>query len=155
MEIRFKNTFIVAGTLLAFNGFTQQADSILLKDYRPVSIYRIPYEEVAKASFPVVDMHSHDYARNDQEIKAWIDNMDRWGIEKTIILSDRTGAAFDSLVGKYAAYKDRSEIWCGFDYTGYDGPDWPANALKELERCHLKGARGVGEDLNRRVLHRP
>ena len=50
-----------------------------------------------KARFPVIDMHSHDYAMTDSEIQAWISNMDRWGIEKTIILSGKTGAGFDSL----------------------------------------------------------
>jgi predicted TIM-barrel fold metal-dependent hydrolase len=37
------------------------------------------------------------------------------------------------------------DIWCGFDYTGYDQPGWQAHAIAELERCHRKGAVGVGE----------
>ena len=46
---------------------------------------------------------------------------------------------------KYARYKDRFDIWCGFDYTGFDKPGWEKHALEELERCHKKGAKGVGE----------
>ncbi len=42
-------------------------------------------------------------------------------------------------------YKDRFEIWCGFDYTGSDKPGWEQRAVAELERCYKKGARGVGE----------
>jgi len=34
-------------------------DTILLKDYRPKSIYKIPVTEVAKAKYPIIDMHSH------------------------------------------------------------------------------------------------
>ena len=34
-------------------------NTILLKDYRPVSIYKIPVTQVAKAKFPIIDMHSH------------------------------------------------------------------------------------------------
>ena len=45
----------------------------------------------------------------------------------------------------YAGYKDRFEIWCGFDYTGYDKPGFAASAVEELERCHRMGAKGVGE----------
>ena len=125
--------------------FSQQADSLLLKDYDPVSIYHIPVTAVEHASFPVIDMHSHDYASTDENARTWIANMDRWGIKKTIILSHICGAAFDSLIEKYAPFGDRFEIWCGFDYTGYDKPGWQANAIKELERCHDKGAKGVGE----------
>jgi predicted TIM-barrel fold metal-dependent hydrolase len=71
--------------------------------------------------------------------------MDKYGIEKTVILSTQTGPGFDSVMAKYAPYGDRFEIWCGFDYTGYNRPDWPDHAIKELERCHTKGAKGVGE----------
>jgi len=34
-------------------------ETILLKDYRPKSIYKIPVTEVLKARYPVIDMHSH------------------------------------------------------------------------------------------------
>lgn len=123
----------------------QSADSILLKDYRPVSVYHIPVTPVEKARFPVIDMHSHPYAQSEEEIRVWIENMDRWGIEKTIILSYQTGHAFDSIYDLYSAFGERFEIWCGIDYTGYDDEEWPEPALKELERCHDKGATGVGE----------
>lgn len=132
-------------SFLSMAGYSQNPDSLLLKNYRPVSIYHIPITIVDKARFPVIDMHSHDYARTDQDIKRWVGNMDQFGIEKTIILSSQTGPAFDSVIAKYAPYGDRFEIWCGFDYTGYDSPGWPEHALKELERCHNKGAKGVGE----------
>jgi predicted TIM-barrel fold metal-dependent hydrolase len=46
---------------------------------------------------------------------------------------------------KYSRYKDRFEVWCGFDYTGYEKPGWQKHAVAELERCYKKGARGVGE----------
>lgn len=36
-------------------------------------------------------------------------------------------------------------MWCGFDYTGYEKPGWQQHAIKELERCHRLGAKGVGE----------
>jgi uncharacterized protein len=124
----------------------QQADTLKLKNYRPVSIYKTPQTTVTKAKYGVTDFHSHDYVNNDPAaLDAWVAVMNKAGITKTIILSCKTGTGFDSVVAKYARYKDRFEIWCGFDYTGYDQPGWQANAIKELERCYAKGARGVGE----------
>lgn len=131
--------------IMTLNGKAQNVESLLLKDYRPVSIYIIPVSEVKQARFPVIDMHSHDYAATTGQIKTWIINMDKYGIEKTIILSSATGAKFDSIYDKYSSYGGRFEVWCGLDLTGYDGNEWPGNALKELERCHQKGAKGVGE----------
>lgn len=123
----------------------QNADSILLKNYRPVSIYKIPVTPVAKAKFPVIDMHSHVNASSPKGIEKWIETMDRCGIAKTIVLSYQTGKKLDSICQLYKPYANRFEVWCGFDYTGYQEPGWSEKAVKELERCYRAGARGVGE----------
>jgi uncharacterized protein len=120
-------------------------ETILLKDYRPQSIYKIPITQIAKAKFPVIDMHSHPYAKTAAEIDEWVRNMDEVGIEKTMILTMTTGAAFDEIQRKYAKYPERFEMWCGFDLEGYDKPGFGPAAVKELERCKQAGARGVGE----------
>jgi uncharacterized protein len=120
-------------------------ETILLKDYRPKSIYKIPITQVAKAKFPIIDMHSHPYAKTPQEIDAWVKNMDEVGVEKTMILTMTTGAEFGEIFRKYSRYPDRFEMWCGFDFAGYDKPGFGPAAIKELERCREAGARGVGE----------
>jgi predicted TIM-barrel fold metal-dependent hydrolase len=116
-----------------------------LKDFRPVSIYNIPKTSVPRARFPVTDLHSHDAFTPPSLIDDWIKTMDQANVEKSVILSYSTGKFFDAVVDRYAPYKDRFEIWCGFDYTDLDKPGWQQHAIKELERCHQKGAKGVGE----------
>ena len=116
-------------------------ETLLLKDYQPRSIYKIPVTEIAKAKFPVIDMHSHPYAKTAAEIDEWVRNMDEVGIQKTIILTMSTGAAFDEIQRKYAKHPERFEIWCGFDLAGYDKPGFGPTAVKELERCKQAGAR--------------
>ena len=125
--------------------FSQDPNNLKLKNYHPISIYKIPKTEIKKAKYPVIDMHSHNYPRTDAAVKEWIKTMDEAGIAKTIILSYATGAKFDSAVARYAPFKDRFQVWCGFDYTGYDKPGWEQHAVAELERCYKKGAKGVGE----------
>lgn len=120
-------------------------NQITVNDFQPVSIYKTPQTKITKAKFPVIDMHSHNYAKTDAEVDEWVKMMDRLGIAKTMILSYSTGAAFDSVIQKYSRYKDRFDVWCGFDYTGYEKPGWQDHAVAELERCYKKGAKGVGE----------
>jgi uncharacterized protein len=120
-------------------------ETILLKDYRPKSIYRIPITEVPKAKFPIIDMHSHAYAKTPEEIAEWVRNMDEVGVEKTIVLSGATGQEFDDVYRKFAVYPNRFELWCGFDYTGFDQAGFSQRAIAALEKCHQAGARGVGE----------
>jgi predicted TIM-barrel fold metal-dependent hydrolase len=123
----------------------QDVNDLKLKDFRPVSIYKIQETKIGKAKYPVIDFHSHDYTKNDAEVDKWVKTMDETGIKKTMILTYTTGASFDSIVTKYSRYKDRFNIWCGFDYTGADKPGWSQKAVAELERCYKKGAKGVGE----------
>ena len=123
----------------------QLPETLLLKDYDPVSIYRIPVTEVKRAKFAVIDMHSHPYAKTDTEIDQWIKNMDAAGIEKTIILSGVVGPEFDTVYRKFAKYPDRFEVWCGLLFEGYDKPGYTEAAVQELIRCQRVGAKGVGE----------
>ena len=139
--------FILVAILSLINTVVicQDINDLKLKDFRPVSIYKIPQTKVEKAKYPVIDFHSHDYPQSDAAIDQWIKTMDEVGIARSIILSYATGKKFDSVVAKYARYKDRFEIWCGFDYTGHDKPGWEKHAVAELERCYKMGAKGVGE----------
>jgi uncharacterized protein len=126
-------------------GFSQDVNQLKLKDYHPVSIYKTHQTTIEKAKYPVIDFHAHDYPQSDAGVDAWVKTMDETGIAKTIILSYSTGAKFDSIVAKYGRYKERFEVWCGFDYTDLEKPGWAVHAVAELRRCHQKGAGGVGE----------
>ncbi|MBA4168761.1 MAG: amidohydrolase family protein, partial [Chitinophagaceae bacterium] len=135
---------LLIASLIVINGASAQ-DSLLLKNYHPVSIYQIPNTAVMKAAFPVTDLHSHDYATSQQEIDEWVRTMDSVGIARTVILTYSTGAGFDSVVEKYKKYPTRFVFYCGIDYTGFSKPGWSEHAVAELERCYRKGARGIGE----------
>jgi predicted TIM-barrel fold metal-dependent hydrolase len=144
-HIHFKFSLLASIFSIADPCFSQNVDELKLKDFHPVSIYKTPQVKIEKAKYPVIDFHSHDYAKSNAGVDEWVKTMDETGIAKTMILTYSTGARFDSMVEKYGRYKDRFAVWCGFDYTGYDKPGWQQHALAELERCHKKGAVGVGE----------
>jgi len=120
-------------------------ETILLKDYRPVSVYKVPKTDVPKAKYPVIDMHTHQYAETAEKVADWVKIMDEVGIEKSIILTGAVGKEFDVIYERFSRYPGRFQLWCGFDYTGYDKPGFGPAAVKELERCYRVGARGVGE----------
>jgi predicted TIM-barrel fold metal-dependent hydrolase len=120
-------------------------NSILLRDYRPQSIYKVPVTRIDKAKFPVIDMHSHPYPKTEGEIATWLGNMDEANVEKTMILTMTTGKEFDGVYTKYSKYPDRFEVWCGLDFSGHDKSGFPDSAVEELARCHDKGAKGIGE----------
>jgi predicted TIM-barrel fold metal-dependent hydrolase len=121
-------------------------EDILLKDFKPVSVFKIPITKIQKAKYPVIDMHTHgSYVKTTAEVDGWVKVMDSTGVAKAIVLTEAHGAAFDSMVDIFSAHSGRFELWCGIDYTGYDRPGYGDEAVKELVRCFEKGARGVGE----------
>ena len=131
--------------LMTLNSSAQDVNDLKLRDFRPVSIFKVPVTNVSKARYPAIDMHTHVYGQNEQAIANWIKAMDACGIEKAVMFTGATGVRFDTLMKMYSKYGNRFELWCGFDYTGYDQPGYGPSAVKELERCYMKGAKGVGE----------
>lgn len=142
----FIRIIAVAGVmLLSIGSQGQDVENLKLKDYRPQSVFKVPVTEVTRARYPAIDMHAHDYARTPEELDAWVQKMDSLGIEKIIILSGRSGSAFEEVMARYSRHPDRFEVWCGFDYSGFDQPGWAKRATAELEKCYKMGATGVGE----------
>ena len=134
-----------ASLCLILTSSGQDINDLKLKDYRPVSIYKVPVTKVTKAKYPAIDMHTHVYGETDQDIARWIKAMDACDIEKAIVFTGATGKRFDDLVKMYSKYGNRFELWCGFDYSGYEQPGYGPAAVRELERCFKNGAKGVGE----------
>jgi predicted TIM-barrel fold metal-dependent hydrolase len=120
-------------------------EQLLLKNYRPRSIYQVPVTKLAKARFPVIDMHTHNYAKTDEQLAEWVRTMDEVGIKKAVILTYAYGKDFDAVLARYQKFPGRFSVWCGFDATGYDQPGYGPAAVAELERCFKAGAEGVGE----------
>lgn len=120
-------------------------EHLLLKDYRPKSIFRTPRTRVEKARFPAIDMHSHAYAETAAQVETWVQTMDSVNIDRTVVLLGTTGKAFDEGSQRFRSYPERFELWCGIDFTGFDQPGFGPAATAELERCHRLGAMGVGE----------
>ena len=118
-------------------------DTLLLKDYKPRSIFNTPQTRVLKARYPAIDMHMHAPRGGGDLNKAaaeLLKNMDECGIGKTILFCN-TGKSFDSLAAVFGKYPDRIELWCGLDFSG----SVPESTIAELERCVRLGAKGVGE----------
>jgi hypothetical protein len=120
-------------------------DKLLLKDFRPRSLFKLPQTRIERARFPVIDVHSHPYARTPADVDKWVRIMDEVGVARTIIMTGTSGKVFDDAVTLFGRHPDRFEVWCGIDFEGFDQPGFGVKAVAELGRCRRMGARGVGE----------
>lgn len=121
------------------------AETLKLKDYEPISVFRLEEHHPSAAKFSAIDFHSHAYRKDEAGIREWVKILDDNNIEKVIVYTYAFGEEFDRLYDLFTGVSDKFEVWCGLDMTKWDQPEFPDCALKELERCHAKGAGGVGE----------
>ena len=119
-------------------------DHLLLKDYRPKSVYKIPVTEIKKAKYPIIDIHHHARVKTPEDVDATMRMMDAVGVETTVAFSG-IGAAFDETYRLYSKYPKRFQVWCGLSMADVDQPGFGPATVKELERCRKVGAVGVGE----------
>jgi uncharacterized protein len=94
-------------------------DQVLLKEYRPKSIFKIPETTIEKARFAVIDVHAHVYYPNDAGVEGWVKTMDEVGLEKAFVLSGNTGAKLDAVLARFGKFPKR------FDVSGMNQPGIP------------------------------
>ena len=113
--LRMKIFFLIISSVFVMNKIYAQTtpDKLLLNNFRPKSIYKVPVTNIERAKYSVIDMHSHPYAETPAQIDQWVKTMDEAGIERTIILTYSYGAKFDSIAAEYSRYPGRFELWCG------------------------------------------
>ena len=124
---------------------TDFAESLKLSDYKPRSVFKLSEDGIRQAAYPVTDMHSHAYVETVEGIQQWLRDMDANNVERVIVQTKAYGEEFDRLYDLYKGVSDRFILWCGIDMSAWGTPDFPASAVRELERCWRKGAAGVGE----------
>lgn len=120
-------------------------EQLLLKDWQPESVYRVPVTKIEKAKYPVIDLHAHDYSLTREEVAKRVQIMDEVGVDKSVVFTNATGEKFDSIYALYSGYPDRFLVYCGFDFSDYPREGWTEKAIKELRRCVAVGAAGIGE----------
>ena len=143
-----KHLLILSGLLFSATTFAQTQDfveSLKLSDYKPRSVFKLQEDGIKQAAYPVTDMHSHAYVETVEGIQQWLADMDANNVERVVVQTKVYGEEFDRLYDLYKGVSDRFILWCGLDMSSWGTPDFPAAAIRELERCWRKGARGVGE----------
>ncbi len=123
-------------------------DSILAKDYAPESSLVVEEHHPAKSRFPAIDVHTHTSMNNIRtaaDVDTWVKTMDDVGVDRSIVFTGAVGAAFDRQVALFAGHPKRFALYCAIDMDKQEDAGWTSRAVRELERCYAKGARGVGE----------
>ncbi len=106
----------------------------------------VPVTRVERFRHPVLDAHSHAYAKNAEAISSWVRLMDQVGIRTSLILSGATGEELRALTARYAgAHPGRFLLLAGFAREGIEEPDYGERLRRGLREDVEAGAAGLGE----------
>ena len=135
-----------------------QGAPLSLEDYQPRSMLRVPETHVARARYPVIDIHTHitdakvdkngvglsaarNYAATPQEL---LTVMDQKNIRSMVNLTGGYGSGLKETIARYDdAYRDRFYTMTEPIYEKFLEPNYPQPQADAIEQAHRDGARGL------------
>lgn len=110
------------------------------------SLLVVPRTRIERFRLPVIDAHSHAYAKTPEAIAAWVRLKDRVGVRTSFVLTGATGASFRELLAQYAtAHPGRFVMFAGFERESVEAPDYGERLRRQLREDVAAGAAGLGE----------
>ena len=126
-----------------------QPPDIPLSTYKPEPTLHVPVHPVDRASFPVIDVHSH---LNDagailrphtpaEKVVGW---MDRHNIERIVILTGAWGERLERVLNRMVRpYPDRFTVFTQLDWSRIDEPGFGEKMAAQIRESVARGARGL------------
>lgn len=118
----------------------RREDTLRLKDYQPKSMLKVAAHPVARARYPVVNLHAH--LRNADPAKT-IAAMDAMNVRTLVNLDGGWGDHLKEQIRRFKPYPGRVIHFARVDWKTIDDPDFSEKAARQLEEGHKLGARGL------------
>ncbi len=126
----------------------EQKKTVLLKDFKPVSMLHAPEHPIEKAKFYVIDVHSHvnDAARIDEHMPPArvIEVMNATNVKTIVILTGMWGDKLQGVIDEMVKpYPGRFMVFTQLDWSRIDDPDFGNEMVALLRDSVSRGARGL------------
>lgn len=118
---------------------------LTFQEYNPVSMLKVPGQEITRAKFPFIDVHNHQRRHSPSSLAEVVREMDAMNMAIMVNLSGGFGAALrDQVLLNERIAPGRFVTFANLDFDGIDADDWGARAAAQLERDVKEGgARGL------------
>jgi predicted TIM-barrel fold metal-dependent hydrolase len=127
-------------------GFAQEEGQMEMgfEEYNPISTLVVPGEEVFRARFPFVDIHSHQFRMATQDLSELVGPMDAMNMGVMVNLSGGSGDNLKKMIANIQEhYPNRFVVFANVDFDRVGEPGWAENAVRQLEMDVANGARGL------------
>jgi uncharacterized protein len=125
-----------------------QRKTLLLKDFKPVSMLHTPVHEVERAKYYVIDVHNHvnDAQGTDEHMlpQRVIEVMDNTNVKTVVILTgmweEKLQRVIDEMVKPHPG---RFLVFTQIDWSKIDDPNFSQEMVAQLDDAVRRGARGL------------
>ncbi|MBS1850498.1 MAG: amidohydrolase [Acidobacteria bacterium] len=125
-----------------------QKKTLLLKDFKPVSMLHAPAHEVPRAKFYVIDVHNHanDAAGIDEHVppEQIVKAMDATNVRTIVILTGMWGDKLQHVIDEMVKpYPGRFMVFTQIDWSKIDDPNFSQEMVAQIDDAVVRGARGL------------
>jgi uncharacterized protein len=126
----------------------EETKTLLLRDFKPVSMLHVPAHNIDKAKFYVIDVHNHindaegieDHMPPEQVVSI----MDATNVRTVVILTGMWGDKLQHVLDEMVKpYPGRFMVFTQIDWSKIDDPNFSAEMVKQLDDSVARGARGL------------
>jgi predicted TIM-barrel fold metal-dependent hydrolase len=126
----------------------EQKKTVLLRDFKPVSMLHVPVHHIDKAKFYVIDVHNHvndaasieDHMPPEQVVKI----MDATNVKTIVILTGMWGDKLQGVIDEMVRpYPGRFMVFTQIDWSKIDDPNFSEGMVKQIDDAVSRGARGL------------
>ncbi len=137
-------SLLVASLLGLLIHFDVSSQEMSFEEYNPESTLVVPGNEINKAKFPFIDIHSHQFRMPEMDLSTLISDMDKLNMAVMVNLSGRSGEnLINALANVNENYPNRFVVFANVNFEGVGSPDWSKNAVDQLREDVKNGARGL------------
>jgi uncharacterized protein len=134
--------FILISFLYTITASAQQ--KIDFETYNPPSTLVVPKHPVAKAKFPFIDVHNHQFQMGSIDLNTLTIEMDKLNMKVMVNLSGGNGEQLKRMIDNAKTNKPgRFIVFANIDFKGVGEAGWGERAAKQLEDDVKNGANGL------------
>tara|TARA_R110002126_G_scaffold221604_2_gene366858 strand:+ start:97 stop:1161 length:1065 start_codon:yes stop_codon:yes gene_type:complete len=129
---------------IIFTATSVLAQEMGFEEYNPTSTLVVPGEEITKAKFPFIDVHSHQRDMSVEALNSLVADMD---VMNEAIMVNLSGGSGESIKEKISninkSYPNRFVVFANVDFEGAKDVAWGKKAAAQLEDDINSGAKGL------------
>jgi len=120
------------------------AQEMGFEEYNPKSTLVVPINEVKKAKYPFIDVHSHQRNMSSESLKKLASDMNALNEAIMVNLSGGSGEYLaESISNIDKTFPNRFVVFANVDFDGVGKSGWTESAVSQLDADVKNGAKGL------------